>query len=36
MSRGAMLLSAVRTGEELEYLPAAKLPPEVRRGHRHA
>lgn len=36
MSRGAMLLSAVRTGEELKYLPAAKLPPEVRRGHRHA
>lgn len=36
MSRGAMLLNAVRTGEELVYLPAVKLPPEVRRGHRHA
>lgn len=36
MSRGAMLLSAVRTGQELKYLPAAQLPAEVRRGHRHA
>jgi hypothetical protein len=36
MSRGAMLLDAVRTGTELEYLPASKLPSEVRRGHRHA
>ena len=36
MSRGAMLLSAVRTGQELTYLPAARLPAEVRRGHRHA
>ena len=36
MSRGAMLLSAVRTGRELEYLPASRLPSEVRRGHRHA
>lgn len=36
MSRGAMLLDAVRTGKELAYLPASRLPPEVRRGHRHA
>ncbi len=36
MSRGAMLLEAVRTGRELSYLPAARLPAEVRRGHRHA
>ena len=36
MSRGAMLLSAVRNGRELEYLPAARLPSDVRRGHRHA
>jgi hypothetical protein len=36
MSRGAMLLNAVRTGQELAYLPASRLPSEVRRGHRHA
>lgn len=36
MSRGAMLLSAVRNGQELTYLPAGLLPAEVRRGHRHA
>ena len=36
MSRGAMLLRSVRTGRELEYLPASRLPSEVRRGHRHA
>ena len=36
MSRGAMLLKAVRTGRELDYLPAIRLPSEVRRGHRHA
>lgn len=36
MSRGAMLLEAVRSGRELPYLPAASLPPDIRSGRRHA
>ena len=36
MSRGSMLLRAVKSGTELEYLPVNSLPRDVRRSHRHA
>lgn len=35
MSRGSMLLRAVHSGEELEYLPVTSLPRAARRSRRH-